>query len=175
MDWGLIGASTIGAEHMIGAIRAQSGHDVKTVLSSSAARGRAYADGNGVEQATTSLEEILADDTIGAVYISTTNEKHLPQAMAAIAAGKHVMCEKPLAMTAADAAKMVRAAEEANVVLATNHHLRNAGSHLAMKQLVADGSIGEVLSIRVFHAVLLPEHLGHLFQCRFFIPTVGGP
>ena len=96
MNWGLIGASTIAAEHMIGAIRAQSGNVPAIVLSTDAERGAAYAAAHDVARATTSLEEILADDSIQAVYISTTNEKHLPQALAAIRAGKHVLCEKNL-------------------------------------------------------------------------------
>lgn len=171
MDWGLIGASTIAAEHMIGAIRAQKGHEVTSVLSSGADRGASYAAIHGIKTSTTSLEEILADDQIGAVYISTTNEKHLSQALAAFAAGKHVMCEKPLAMSAADAATMVKAAAEAGVVLGTNHHLRSAGTHLAMKQLITDGVIGEVLSLRVFHAGLLPEHLR---GWRLSDPAAGG-
>jgi 1,5-anhydro-D-fructose reductase (1,5-anhydro-D-mannitol-forming) len=66
--------------------------------------------------------------------------------MAAIAAGKHVLCEKPLAMTVRDAVTMVRAAKEAGIVFGTNHHLRNAGSHMAIRDLIADGRIGEVLS-----------------------------
>ena len=77
----------------------------------------------------------------------------------AIAASKHVLCEKPLAMTPAEAAEMVRAAEAAGVVFATNHHLRNAGAHLAIRDLIATGRIGRVLSLRVFHAVHLPPHL----------------
>lgn len=171
MHWGLIGASTIAAEHMIGAIRAQDGHEVTSVLSSNAERGAAYARAHGIAASTTSLEDMLADQDIGAVYISTTNEKHLPQALAAIAAGKHVMCEKPLAMSAADAATMVRAASDAGVVLATNHHLRNAGSHLAMKEVIRSGELGEVLSVRIFHAVLLPEHLR---GWRLNDPAAGG-
>ena len=101
---------------------------------------------------------------IDAVYISTTNEKHFPQAMAAIAAGKHVLCEKPLAMSVADAVTMVRAADKAGLVFATNHHLRNAGSHIAIRDLIASGRIGEILSARVMHAVLpaaTPAGLAH--------------
>ena len=70
-----------------------------------------------------------------------------------------MLCEKPLAMTPAEAAGMVRAASEAGVVFATNHHLRNAGSHVAIRDLIASGAIGRVLSVRVFHAVHLPPHL----------------
>jgi 1,5-anhydro-D-fructose reductase (1,5-anhydro-D-mannitol-forming) len=102
---------------------------------------------------------MLADPAIGAVYISSTNEKHRAQALAAIAAGKAVLCEKPLAMEIAEAEEMVRAAEAAGVVLATNHHLRCSGSHQAIRDLIRGGQVGKVLSMRVHHAVHLPPHL----------------
>ncbi|MBB4121157.1 Gfo/Idh/MocA family protein [Martelella radicis] len=159
MKWGLVGASTIASEHMIGAIRAQAGHTVEAVLSSSAERGQAFATRNGIPHAFTDLETLLARPEIGAVYISTTNEKHFSQAMAAFAAGKHVLCEKPLALSVDDAAQMVEAARNAGLVFATNHHLRCAGAHLAIRQIIAEGRLGHVLSVRVFHAVSLPEHL----------------
>ncbi|MFV2001524.1 MAG: Gfo/Idh/MocA family protein [Paracoccaceae bacterium] len=159
MNWGLIGASTIAAQHMIGAIRAQAGHNVVSVLSSDAQRGVDYAAEHAIAASTTDLDELLGEPSIQVVYISTTNEKHLPQAMAAISAGKHVMCEKPLAMKVSDAVKMVRAAQAAGLTFATNHHLRNAGSHLKIKELIKTGRIGDVLSIRIFHAVHLPENL----------------
>lgn len=159
MQWGLIGASTIAAEHMIGAIRAQPGQAIKSVLSADAGRAADYAARHGIPGSATDLDALLADPEIGAVYISTTNEKHYAQALAAIAAGKHVLCEKPLAMSLSDAAQMVRAAADAGLVFATNHHLRGAGSHLAIREAVTAGRIGTVLSVRVFHAVALPAHL----------------
>ncbi|AUH33298.1 Gfo/Idh/MocA family protein [Paracoccus tegillarcae] len=158
MRWGLIGASNIAADHMIGALRAGGG-TMHSVLSSSADRARDYAARHGVESACSDLDQMLDDPDLDAVYISTTNEKHFAQAMAAIKAGKHVLCEKPLAMSVSDAVTMVRAAEQAGLVFATNHHLRNAGSHLAIRDLVQSGRLGEVLSLRVFHAVYLPPHL----------------
>lgn len=158
MQWALIGASTIASQFMIDAIRAQAGNRVASVLSSSAGRGKAYAGEHDIPEAFTDLDEQLAQD-VDAVYISTTNEKHFPQAMAAIEAGKHVLCEKPLAMTVEDAITMVRAAEAAGVQFATNHHLRNAGSHLKIRDLIASGRVGKVQAIRVAHAVYLPPHL----------------
>jgi 1,5-anhydro-D-fructose reductase (1,5-anhydro-D-mannitol-forming) len=158
MRWGLIGASTIASEYVIDAIRAQ-GHDIVTVLSGNAGRGADYAARHRIPESTTTLDALLATAGLDAVYVSTTNEKHHPQALAAIAAGKHVLCEKPLAMTPAEAAEMVRAATDRGVTFATNHHLRNAGSHLAIRELIAAGRIGRVLSVRVFHAVHLPPHL----------------
>ena len=159
MHWGLIGASTIASEHVIAAIRAQKGNSINAVMSSSTERGREYASKHSIPDSTTELDEILQNTAISTVYISTTNEKHYPQAMAAIAAGKHVLCEKPLAMSVADAATMVMAAREKGVVFATNHHLRCAGSHIAIRELIRSGRLGDVLSMRVFHAVYLPPHL----------------
>ncbi|MDO5606489.1 MAG: Gfo/Idh/MocA family oxidoreductase [Paracoccus sp. (in: a-proteobacteria)] len=157
MKWALIGASNIARAHMIGALRGQGG-DIVSVVSGSAAHGRAFADEAGIAHATTSLDEVLGEGT-DAVYISSTNEKHLPQALAAISAGKHVLCEKPLAMSVAEAAQMVRAADQAGVVLATNHHLRCAASHIAIRRIIRAGRIGKVLSAQVSHAVALPAHL----------------
>jgi 1,5-anhydro-D-fructose reductase (1,5-anhydro-D-mannitol-forming) len=107
----------------------------------------------------TNLAALLADPEIDAVYISTTNELHVEQAIAAAKAGKHILCEKPLAMTLTDARMHGQCAKDAGVVLATNHHLRNAASHRAMRDAIASGKIGKPLAARIFHAVYLPPHL----------------
>ncbi|MGX5666777.1 Gfo/Idh/MocA family protein [Rhizobium daejeonense] len=156
--WGLIGASTIAREWVIGAIHAAGG-EVVSVMSTNTERGQAYAAENGIPKAVTSVDELLGDASVDAVYISTTNELHAPQAIAAARAGKHILCEKPLALSLEDAHAMAKAADDAGVILATNHHLRNAASHKAMHQAIADGRIGKPLSARVFHAVYLPPHL----------------
>ena len=159
MRWALIGASTIAAQYMIRAIRAQAGGEIVRVVSGSAERAAAYAAEHAIPASGTDLGEALSDENVDAVYISTTNEKHFPQAMASIAAGKHVLCEKPLAITLDDAATMVDAAEAAGVVFATNHHLRCSGSHRTLRDLIEAGRIGKILSLRIFHAVHLPPHL----------------
>ncbi len=158
MRWALVGASTIAAEHMLGALRA-AGQDLAVVQSTTVQRAGDFAQAHGIAAFGTDLRAILSDKGIDAVYISSTNEKHHDQAMAAIAAGKHVLCEKPLAMSVGHAAEMVAAASAGGVVLATNHHLRCSGSHRAVRDLVAAGRIGRVLSLRLFHAVHLPGHL----------------
>lgn len=156
--WGLIGASTIAHEWVIDAIRATGG-DIVSLLSSSAERGKAYAAEHGIPNAVTELSALVEDPQIDAVYISTTNELHKAQALAAAKAGKHILCEKPLAVSLSDARDMVEAAKAAGVVMATNHHLRGAGTHRAMRDAIAAGRIGRPLSARVFHAVYLPPHL----------------
>lgn len=171
MRWLFVGASTIAAQFMIGAVRAQPGGTVARVVSGSAARAAEFAAGHGIAQAGTDLDSALADPGIDAVYISSTNEKHMPQAMAAIGAGKHVLCEKPLGMTLDEATRMVKAAAARGVMFATNHHLRCAGSHRAIRALVEQGRIGRVLSVRVHHAVYLPPHLQ---GWRLNDPAAGG-
>ena len=156
--WGLIGASTIARQFVIDAIRNQPEGEIGAVMSASPERAASYARDNAIPQAVSSLDALLGAD-IDAVYISTTNELHLEQALAAAKAGKHVWCEKPLALSTGDARKIVAACRDAGVVMATNHHLRCAGSHRAMRQAVADGRIGKPIAARVFHAVYLPEHL----------------
>jgi len=159
VGWGLIGASTIAREWVIDAIRVQSGNEIVAVMSSAPARGKAFAEANRIAASHASVEALLADPKVDAVYISTTNELHKAQTLAAAAAGKHVLCEKPLALTLEDAREMVAACDRAGVVMGTNHHLRNAASHRKIRELVQSGAIGKPLYARVFHAVYLPLHL----------------
>jgi 1,5-anhydro-D-fructose reductase (1,5-anhydro-D-mannitol-forming) len=170
LRWGLIGASTIASEHMIGAMRANGG-EIVAVLSSDSSRGEFYAQIHGIPRATTDLAALVEAPDIDAVYISTTNELHRDQLFAAAAAGKHVMCEKPLALNLADARAMVTECKRRGVVMGTNHHLRNAATHRAMRDAIAAGRIGRPLFARVFHAVYLPPHLQ---GWRIKTPGAGG-
>ncbi|MEY9776445.1 Gfo/Idh/MocA family protein [Arthrobacter sp. MW3 TE3886] len=157
LKWGLIGASDIAATRVIDAIRS-SGGTVTGVFSGSSARAADFAATHGLGRATSNLEELLAWD-VDAVYISSTNDKHFDQATRALRAGKHVLCEKPLALDAGEAEAMVQLAEDTGLVLAANHHLPGSPLHAKVRELVNDGVIGTVLSAKIAHAVLLPERL----------------
>lgn len=171
MNWAFVGASTIAGQYLVSAIRSAGASDVRWVVSGSADRAAAFAKSHRIAHSGTDLATAFADPAVGAVYISSTNEKHHTQALAAIAAEKHLLCEKPLATSVADAQAMVQAAEKAGVVFATNHHLRSAGSLRAIRDLIAERKIGKVLSLRVFHAVELPTHLR---GWRLDSPAAGG-
>jgi len=159
LGWGLIGASTIAREYMIPAINAQPDGRVVAVMSSSTERGRRYADENGIGCSYTDLTGLVADPAVNAVFISTTNDRHCAEAITAAEVGKHVLCDKPLAVTLKDARAMVEACDRAHVVMGTNHHLRGSVAFRTMQRLVRDGAIGTPLAARVFHAVYLPTHL----------------
>ncbi len=155
--WGVVGATVIGREWMIAAIR-EAGGDVVAIMSTDAARGRAYAEEFGIPKAVTSLPELLST-RVEAVYVSTTNERHRAETLAAADAGVHVLCEKPLATRLDEAREMVAACKRAGVVLATNHHLRNGAVARTMRDIIRTGRIGRPLTARVVHAGYLPAHL----------------
>ena len=158
MRWALIGASDIAATQVLPALR-QLGHEPVVVVGSDAERTARYATRNGVGHGTTSIEEALSAGRVDAVYVSTTNERHAAGVHAAVGAGCHVLCEKPLATSLDQARAMVDAAAGAGVVMATNHHLRNSPVIRTLRGLVADGTLGRVVGVRVAHTTLLPERL----------------
>lgn len=158
MRWGFIGASNI-AERVIASLRKLPGQELVGVVSRGAERAKQFAAAQGLAQAHTDLASFLREGRFDAVYISSTNEQHCAQTLAALEAGCHVMCEKPLAMSVNDANRMIAEAAARKLVLATNHHLRASDCHRQMRELIANGAIGRVHGAQVSHAVYLPPHL----------------
>ena len=170
MRWGFIGASNI-AERVIASLRKLPGQELVGVVSRGAERAREFAAAQGLAQAHTDLGSFLQEGRFDAVYISSTNEQHCAQTLAALGAGCHVMCEKPLAMSVVDAKRMVAEAAVRGRVLATNHHLRASDCHRQMRELIVRGAIGRVHGMQVSHAVYLPPHLQ---GWRLDQPAAGG-
>jgi 1,5-anhydro-D-fructose reductase (1,5-anhydro-D-mannitol-forming) len=159
IGWGLIGASDIAKTRMIESINGQPDSAVVAVMSTNDERAKRYAAENGIARYYSSVDALLADPDVDVVYISTTNERHKSEVSLAAKSGKHVLCEKPLALTLQDAREMLQTCQQAQVVLGTNHHLRNAVTHRALRRLIKEGAIGKPLAARVFHAVYLPPRL----------------
>jgi 1,5-anhydro-D-fructose reductase (1,5-anhydro-D-mannitol-forming) len=153
---GLVGASNIAMTRMLPAFAAL-GIDVRGMYDNEPRRFAYWVD-SGVEGQTTKLDQLLAGD-IDAVYISTRNDQHVAEAVAAAEAGKHILVEKPMSLSVADAQTMINAANHNGIVLAVNHHLPGSPLHATSRRLVAEGRIGMLYSARINHAVLLPEHL----------------
>jgi len=93
------------------------------------------------------FEDLLADGEVDAVHITTPNRLHYPQTMAALDAGKHVLCEKPLAMSAQESAELVRKARDAKVATAVNYNIRFYPMNLEAKARVLAGETGPLHSI----------------------------
>jgi len=156
LTFGLIGASNMAMTWMLPAFQAE--RIALRGLYDSEPRRFGYWSDSGVEGQTTSLDELLSSE-VDAVYISSRNDEHRAHVVAAAEAGKHILVEKPIALTVSDAEQMIAAARQHDVVLAVNHHLVASPLHAASRRLVADGRIGNLVGARVNHAVTLPEHL----------------
>src|SRR6476620_11060095 len=115
MRWGLIGGSDIAATRMVPAMHAL-GQPITAVASSTRARAEVFATAHEIPSAAADVDALLAREDVDAVYISTVNHLHGQHTLAAAAAGKHVLCEKPVALDLAEAWSMVRACETAGVV-----------------------------------------------------------
>jgi predicted dehydrogenase len=138
----VIGTGFIGTVH-VEALR-RIGVNVLGVLGSSPERGAARADALAVPRAYPSLEDLLADDAVKVVHVTSPNDLHVGQAEAALRAGKHVVCEKPLAMTAEESASLVWLASETGLVNATNFNIRYYPLNQHARALIADGGLGQV-------------------------------
>jgi predicted dehydrogenase len=153
----VIGTGFIGTVH-VEALR-RIGVDVRGVLGSTPERGAARADALGVAKAYASLDDLLADDRVRVVHVTSPNDLHVDQTEAALRAGKHVVCEKPLAMTAEGSARLVVVAAETGLVNATNFNIRYYPLNQHARALVADGGLGQVRLVtgRYFQDWLLLE------------------
>jgi predicted dehydrogenase len=151
-----IGAAVIGTG-FIGTVHVEQlrriGVDVRGVLGSTPERGAARADALSVRHAYGSLDEILADPSVHVVHVTSPNNLHVPQASAILAAGKHVVCEKPLALTATESAGLVAAAAASGLVNAVNFNIRFYPLHQHMRETVEAGALGDVRFVT-----------GHYFQ-----------
>ena len=153
----VIGTGFIGTVH-VEALR-RIGVRVTGVLGSSPERGRVRADALGVPRAYPTLEALLDDPSVDVVHVTSPNHLHVAQARQIMAAGRHVICEKPLAMTAAESADLVDLAREAGVVNAVNFNIRFYPLHQHVRDIVEVGDLGDIRFVtgRYFQDWLLLE------------------
>jgi predicted dehydrogenase len=147
----VIGTGFIGTVH-VEALR-KIGVQVRGVLGSTPERGAARAHTLGVRHAYASLDEILADPSVDVVHVTSPNHLHVPQASAILSAGRHVVCEKPLAMTARESAALTAQAGGSGLINAVNFNIRFYPLHQHVREIIAAGDLGDVRLVT-----------GHYFQ-----------
>ncbi len=138
----VIGSGFIGTVH-IEALR-RIGVRVDGLLEASPELGAERAAALGIPRAYASLAELLSDDAIGVVHVTSPNELHHPQVKAILAAGRHVICEKPLAMTSEQSAELVELAAASGLVNAVNFNIRFYPLNQHAAALVEAGGVGDV-------------------------------
>ncbi len=147
----VIGTGFVGRVHVEN-IRRQADAEVVAIADQTAELAAAFGAALGVPRTEGDYRALLADPMIDAVHICTPNHTHFAIASDAIEAGKHVICEKPLAMTAAEAARLVELARSQGVVHATSYNLRFYPNVAQMRRLIATGEVGEVLAVQGSYA-----------------------
>jgi predicted dehydrogenase len=148
--WGVLGAAKIAVEKVIPAMQRGEWSEVFGLASRDAERAARVAGELGVAKSYGSYEELLEDPDIEAVYNPLPNHMHVPWTLKAAEAGKHVLCEKPVAMTAAEARLLLDARDRTGVKIQEAFMVRTHPQWLAAREVVRAGRIGELRSVEAF-------------------------
>jgi predicted dehydrogenase len=148
LRWGVLSTASIAREKVIPGIQRADRCRVVAIASRDAARASDVARELSIPTVHGSYEALLGDSNVDAVYIPLPNHLHAEWAIAAARAGKHVLCEKPLALTSDDAERMVAVAEAEGVRLMEAFMYRLHPSWVAVRELVASGRIGKLMSVQ---------------------------
>ncbi len=146
--WGVLSTARIGIQHVIPAMRASPLVELRAIASRSLCAAEGAARSLDIAQAYGSYEELLADPAIEAIYNPLPNHLHVPLTLQAAAAGKHVLCEKPVALSAAEA-ELLRAASR-SVHIEEAFMVRYHPQWLRARELVRAGRIGTPQAVQVF-------------------------
>jgi len=167
LNWLVVGIGDIATRRVIPAIHAEPRSRLYGVVSRDKSRGEQFSD-----HAWTDLDSALRDPEIDAVYVATPVALHAPQTIAALRAGKHVLCEKPVAKNYADASKMVQVARETGRTFGVAYYRRTYPKVQRAKQLIDRGAIGQPVLAEANHHSELPA-LG-TFRSWLLDPELAG-
>ena len=157
LRWGVLSTAKIGRKSVIPATQASARGTVTAIASRDETRARAVADELGIPKAYGSYEALLEDSDIDAVYNPLPNHLHSEWTIAAARAGKHVLCEKPLAMSVDQAREMIAACDEAGVKLMEAFMYRLHPQWQIARDLVAQGRIGELRAVHSWYSYNLTD------------------
>ncbi|MGQ0609475.1 MAG: Gfo/Idh/MocA family protein [Chloroflexota bacterium] len=146
--WGVLSTASIGRVKVIPGIQRGKHCEVVAIASRDAELARRVADELGIPTAHGSYEALLADPDVEAVYLPLPNHLHKPWTITAARAGKHVLCEKPLALTARDAEEMIEVADQEGVRLMEAFMYRLHPSWVAVRELIDAGRIGRLQAVQ---------------------------
>jgi xylose dehydrogenase (NAD/NADP) len=159
LRWGIIGNALIGRKCMLPAIAKTPGCIIHALATSRPHEAAELVTQYGIARLYEDYRDLLVDPEVDAVYLPLPNHLHLPVTLAAVAAGKHVLCEKPLAGNASQARTMADAAAAAEVVLMEAMMYRFHPRSRRVKALVDEGAIGAAKLVRATFCFSMDEHL----------------
>ena len=168
LRWGVIGTGI--ADRFVTALHAHTAQRAVAVTARDAAKTAAFASRHGIGAVLPSVEALVTSPNVDVVYVSTPHPLHHDQALAAIAAGKHVLIEKPIAMSAEEARAITDAGRAAGVLVMEAMWTRYLPQSSILRQVVADGLIGDVRLVTADFGFVAPDDLAH----RLWDPALGG-
>jgi predicted dehydrogenase len=148
VNWGILSSAKIGREKVIPAMQQGQWSHVGAIASRSLEQAQRVADELGIAKAYGSYDELLADPEIEAIYNPLPNDQHVAMTLAAARAGKHVLCEKPFAMNAAEMEALREVAGQVHIMEA--FMVRFHPQWLRARELVRSGELGELRTVQVF-------------------------
>jgi predicted dehydrogenase len=150
LRFGILGVASIGLRRVIPAMQRGQFTTVAAIASRDLAKAQAAARDHGIPTAYGSYEELIADPNIDAIYNPLPNQLHVPWTVKAAEAGKHVLCEKPVALTAAEARTLLDLRARTGVKICEAFMVRSAPQWLRLRQLLGEGRIGELRSVNAY-------------------------
>ena len=144
LGWGIVGIGSHPDLKVAPAMQVANGSELVAVCGRDQGRSDAFAEAHGAKAAYTDLNDLLRDSRVDAVFVASPNSLHAPQSIQSANAGKHVLSEKPMAITVEDAVAMVRACRRKGVKLGIGFELRFHPAHLFARELVFQGTIGRI-------------------------------
>ncbi|PRH89034.1 gfo/Idh/MocA family oxidoreductase [Labrys okinawensis] len=147
-----MGTGTIATEHMVSAIRSV-GHEPRWVVSRNDDYARSFAEDMDIPRISTEAQQALADPAVNFIYVSAARARRGHYISAAAAAGKHVLCDGPLAAASSVVQALAERCERSGVVLCVNQPLRASTIHQTMGRLVLEGEIGTLRSLMIVRGV----------------------
>src|SRR5271154_3342460 len=161
VKWGVLGVAKIAIEKVIPAMQQGDASEIAAIASRDLGKARAAADKLGIKRAFGSYEELLANGEIEAVYNPLPNEQHAPWTLRALAAGRHVLCEKPIALDAEEARSLIEARDRSGKLVAEAFMVRYHPQWRRAKELAGSGAVGDVRAIQTFfsYRLLDPENV----------------
>ncbi len=149
LRWGIIGCGNV-AEHKGGPpLYAVDDSELIAVMRRDQAKAEDFAKRHGAKRVYTNVQQLLADNEINAVYIATPPNLHCEQTILAARSGKHILCEKPMAMTVDECQRMVDACRDVGVSLMIAYYRNHYPNIVKMKTLMDKGAIGDVVLARI--------------------------
>jgi predicted dehydrogenase len=147
VKWGVLGVASIAVRKVIPGMQAGEWSEIAAIASRDLAKGRAAAQKLGIAKAYGSYQELLADTDIEAVYIPLPNHLHVPWSIKAAEAGKHVLCEKPLSLSVAEAKTLLPVRDRMGVKIGEAFMVKTHPQWLRTRELIRSGKIGELKAI----------------------------